>query len=309
MRTLLASTLLMLGLIVSPVMAEAGGSLGYPSGMDKATPSEVNARVSGKILLQIEERGEAYYVYPGDGRKYYLGRPADAFDIMRYTGLGISDADLAKIPAEGTSWDASKELLEKVRGRILLQVEQNGEAWYVNPATGKRTFLNRPADAFDIMREKGVGVTNETLEQVQSEIMFYRPTRSDIDLNSKGASYITHDYIGITNAGVVPRTFEGWKIRFEDGTWLRIQEAVDSKTYPLFAMIWEYDYTNSRSILGGGGGSTIDLQYWSWMNYPYSENTNIELVADTGSVVEELQDVDAYLRASGETFNESNGYY
>ena len=36
-------------------------------------------------------------------------------------------------------------------GRIVLQVENNGEAWYINPADLKRYYLGRPQDAFDIM--------------------------------------------------------------------------------------------------------------------------------------------------------------
>ncbi len=43
-------------------------------------------RLSGGILLQVESVGEAWYVYPNDKKKYYLGRPADAFDIMRKLG-------------------------------------------------------------------------------------------------------------------------------------------------------------------------------------------------------------------------------
>mgnify|MGYP001609469435 CR=1 FL=1 len=46
------------------------------------------------------------------------------------------------------------------KGKILLQVESRGQAWYVNPADGRRNFLSRPADAFNVMRRLGVGVAN-----------------------------------------------------------------------------------------------------------------------------------------------------
>jgi hypothetical protein len=54
-------------------------------------------RLSGKILLQVEDKGQAYYVNPLDLKLYYLGRPADAFALMRSKGLGISNSDLGKI--------------------------------------------------------------------------------------------------------------------------------------------------------------------------------------------------------------------
>ncbi len=57
------------------------------------------ARLSGRILLRVEAAGEAYYVYPLTLKMYYLGRPTDAFQIMRGLGLGISDQNLSQIPA------------------------------------------------------------------------------------------------------------------------------------------------------------------------------------------------------------------
>ena len=55
-------------------------------------------RLAGLILLDAEKNGEAYYIYPRDKKKYYLGRPADAFKIMRQLGQGITDRNLADIP-------------------------------------------------------------------------------------------------------------------------------------------------------------------------------------------------------------------
>ncbi|MBI2484522.1 hypothetical protein HYV71_05075 [Candidatus Uhrbacteria bacterium] len=53
---------------------------------------------AGMIFLAVQRNGEAWYIHPTELRRYYLGRPSDAFSIMRKTGVGISDADLADIP-------------------------------------------------------------------------------------------------------------------------------------------------------------------------------------------------------------------
>lgn len=53
--------------------------------------------VLGKILLDVEDSGKAYYIYPKDKKAYYLGRPADAFNVMRELGLGITNDDIRKI--------------------------------------------------------------------------------------------------------------------------------------------------------------------------------------------------------------------
>jgi hypothetical protein len=172
----------------------------------------------GKIYLQVEQNGEAWYINPLDSNRYYLGRPDDAFSIMRKFGLGISDLDLSKIPVgavqstttdhdnDGLSDELEKligtdpynpdsdeddfsdfeeiqlgrnplgtgktekntSLISRLKGRILLQVEKNGEAWYVNPMDEKRYFLGRPTDAFQIMRILGIGITDENLNKISS---------------------------------------------------------------------------------------------------------------------------------------------
>lgn len=117
-------------------------------------------RLSGKILLQVEKNGEAWYVYPDTKERYFLGRPDDAFRIMRELSLGISNADLNKIPEAGTNVSGDLSLRRRLSGKILLQVEANGEAWYVNPETTRRHFMGRPTDAFKLMRELGLGISD-----------------------------------------------------------------------------------------------------------------------------------------------------
>ncbi|MEK7123004.1 MAG: thrombospondin type 3 repeat-containing protein [Patescibacteria group bacterium] len=177
-------------------------------------------RLKGRILLQVGERGEAWYVRPDTGTRVFMGRPADAFELMRSLGLGITNAELRKIPVgidvvgvtlsktdsdrDGISDDLEEnfgmspyaldsdgdgysdyeeiinssdplgpgifpidtKLVNRLKGRILLQVQRNGEAWYLNPVNGRRYFLGRPSDAFVLMQGLGLGITNEDLAKI-----------------------------------------------------------------------------------------------------------------------------------------------
>ncbi|TAN57577.1 hypothetical protein EPN15_03875 [Patescibacteria group bacterium] len=134
-----------------------------------STPDMILAgRMKGKILLQTESKGEAWYIHPKELKRYYLGRPKDAFSVMRSKGNGISNANLAKIPSNTDSFEGDLNLRQKMSGKILLQVEQNGEAWYVNPKNLKRYFLGRPADAFKVMQNLGSGISNDNLAKIPS---------------------------------------------------------------------------------------------------------------------------------------------
>jgi len=180
-------------------------------------------KLSGRILLQVEEHGEAWYINPNDKRRYFLNKPLDAFNIMKTLGIGISNKDLEKIPigflegkdsdqdglndslenAIGTDYlksdtdgdgyndqdeilnnynplgsgkiNIDKNFVEKNLGKIFLQTEKNGEAWYVDPIEQKRYFLGRPCDAFSLMKQKALGITNINLNKINSAIINIKP--------------------------------------------------------------------------------------------------------------------------------------
>lgn len=115
-------------------------------------------RLSGRILLQVEANGEAWYLSPENGERYYMGRPDDAFRLMRELGLGISNADF-------DSWKGVAP--SRLAGKILLKVQANGEAYYVNPLDYKMHFLGRPDDAFALMRNLGLGISNANLLMIK----------------------------------------------------------------------------------------------------------------------------------------------
>jgi len=177
----------------------------------KISNNNLYKSLKGKIILKVEASGEAYYINPNSEEMYYLGRPDDAFGVMREQGIGITDENLKKIPVatsnltgQDSDGDGLPDMFEEAVGtdknkvdsdgdghndkselesgynpnglgklaidnnfsanqigKIFLQVEKNGEAWYINPSEAKRYFLGRPADAFAVMRNLGLGISND----------------------------------------------------------------------------------------------------------------------------------------------------
>jgi hypothetical protein len=126
------------------------------------SPSNLKAndlaeQLKGRILLQVEEHGEAWYVNPDTKKRHFLGRPDDAFNLMRQLGMGVSEADY---------YSFNNYAPKRLSGKILLRVHANGEAYYVNPVDLKMYFLGRPADAFNVMRTLGLGISNSNLARI-----------------------------------------------------------------------------------------------------------------------------------------------
>jgi hypothetical protein len=55
------------------------------------------AKLSGRVLLKVEDAGKAFYVNPKDLKLYYLGSPDVAFKLMHSLALGISDKNVILI--------------------------------------------------------------------------------------------------------------------------------------------------------------------------------------------------------------------
>ncbi|MFA6995056.1 MAG: hypothetical protein WC249_01450 [Patescibacteria group bacterium] len=155
--------------------ADFNGALSFNSSLARAA-----ANLNGRILLQVQAQGQAWYVNPVNSQRYYLGRPADAFAVMRSLGLGVTDADLSSFKVMAP---------RRLAGRILLQVQAQGQAYYVNPLNLKLYYLGRPTDAFNLMRSQGLGISNQDLALIpiaQTAIM------SDASISVKATSIIGH---------------------------------------------------------------------------------------------------------------------
>lgn len=128
--------------------------IGRPSDADAKSIVEAT---KGKILLQVQEHGEAWYVYPVNLKRYYLGRPVDAFNVMRNLGLGVSEQTYKNWNGVGPS---------NLAGRIVLRAEAKGEAYYIIPNGLHLVFLGKPGDAWLIMKGYGLGITNTDLDKI-----------------------------------------------------------------------------------------------------------------------------------------------
>jgi len=181
--------------------------------------------LNGRILLDVTRKGEAWYVDPVTHTRHYLADGTAGYSVMRDLGLGVSNADLARIPIgydEATQYDATRTesgydtdadgltdsfeqaigtdmslddtdadgytdkqevvsgfnptgagrstndqaFASRLSGRILLQVQGQGEAWYVRPEDKKRYYMRDGKIAYAMMRTFGLGAATTSIDSV-----------------------------------------------------------------------------------------------------------------------------------------------
>ena len=167
----------------------------------QAGPS-LASRLSGKILLQVEDRGQAWYISPNHhNHRIHLGSPEEAYCLMRTLGLGISNKDLNKYFN-----NTINRFPNRLAGKILLAVEQHGEAYYINPDNLQGYYLGRPNDAYAIMKKLSLGITNANLQTIpildNTQLLKQcnlKPTQSLDVSNITNISLTTHSVNPMTN--------------------------------------------------------------------------------------------------------------
>lgn len=149
-----------------PLLAIVSLLLILPISLRAATLSE---RLRGYVLLQVESHGEAWYIYPVDGRRYYLRDGAAAYNIMRRFGLGISNTDLARLQG------GDQGLRQRLQGKIVLQVQAHGEAFYICPRDLSVRYIKDGAAAYSVMRTCSLGITNLNLGTIPIGVLSETP--------------------------------------------------------------------------------------------------------------------------------------
>lgn len=130
-----------------------------------AQTAPVSQRVAGKLLLQVEQKGQIWYVDNQDNSRYKITL-ANALSMFRKLSLGISDADLDKIPTVDETKTGDMALRKRLAGQILLQVQDSGRIWYVNPQDLKRYEVTR-SNLLVIFRQLSLGITDQDLYSIK----------------------------------------------------------------------------------------------------------------------------------------------
>lgn len=159
--------------------------------------SQMGERLAGKLLLATEDKGRIYYVHKEDNKKYEVtfGNLTNLFEDL---ALGISDVDLNAIPinpesvsdevdSDGDGYTDKEEVIndynphvpsdpnnigndkmvfieelaDKLKGRILIQVDSSGQIWFMDQE-GKRWQVTWE-NAMNLFNNLALGIIDQDL--------------------------------------------------------------------------------------------------------------------------------------------------
>ena len=139
---------------------------------------------------------------------------------------------------------------ERLSGRIVLQVEDNGEAWYVSPVNGKRYYLGRPVDAFAVMRNLGLGITTSDLFTLPPNIEV-----TSIHYDGSGSKE-PDEYVAVTNNGSLSQTLNTWTLSDASGHTFSFPSSLTlspGQTVKIYTNQGELSFKNNFAIWNNGG--------------------------------------------------------
>jgi hypothetical protein len=247
----------------------------------QAATSNLAERLKGYFVLSVEDHGKIWFVDDTTGSRSHIADASVAWDLIKSQMIGISNADLNKLPEPG---QATKDVAmrDRLKGRFLLAVENHGEVWFVNPHTGYRHYLGTGEDTYNQVKGVALGITLNDLSSItiSSENSFdIKPAPT-----SKSAPVVSKNLADFTDADLA------WE--FASTLWSGYESFYrDHESYPEIKWL-ENVFVFNQTMFLSEKGFTLDTEnqvvYWTWSDLReqfhamYEQGIEFSVNKDTG---------------------------
>lgn len=147
---------------------------------------EIRNLYAGSVVVEDNGYNQDYwYVDPDEKVRYYLSDGISVSRLLRKQGEGIGNKVLAKIPQNRDQQNADYDLVHKYRGHILLQVETDGSAWYINPLDDLRYHIENGKAGLETLQDLAIQISSPRLNAIPeaTDTSLTKKTRDAIDFD------------------------------------------------------------------------------------------------------------------------------
>lgn len=150
-------------------------------------PEEFKTRYGGTILLEENEFDQNYwYIDPETYDRYALEDGVDVSRLLKIFGEGISNKSLDTIAIDDASQNVDYQLSYEKRGHFLIQVEKNGEAWYVNPLDNRRYQIQNGKEGLDTLKNLAIDISSSKIKlfPITKNVNFTDTSKPEFDFEN-----------------------------------------------------------------------------------------------------------------------------
>ena len=132
-----------------------------------ASNDEIKTRYTGTVLAEnLEFETRWWYVEPQSQERYPLKDGLSVTRLLKKFGQGMHDAELNKIPINIDSQNVDYELTHQSRGHFMVQLDANGEAWYINPLDNYRYKIDNGQQGLEILKDLALDISADKLKLI-----------------------------------------------------------------------------------------------------------------------------------------------
>ncbi len=126
-----------------------------------------------------------WYIDESSGEKYHLKDGVSVTRLLQKFGQGIHDKDLKKLATSTKSTNIDYSLVNKYKGKFLIQIDQAGEAWYLNPLDDLLYRIENGAEGLQQLKYLALDINTTKLNSIKSaqDDNFLVPKNSGIDFS------------------------------------------------------------------------------------------------------------------------------
>jgi hypothetical protein len=115
-------------------------------------------RLSGKLLLQTQLRGQLWYLNPVDQKRYYLGKENEAFRFIQRVVVSTSSEQMVE-------YEYFDKRFPKYLGGYFVTGNLE-DICYIEPVTLNGNCFQTIDEAYDMIKEIALGVSNDDLRSI-----------------------------------------------------------------------------------------------------------------------------------------------
>ncbi|PWB38248.1 MAG: hypothetical protein C3F02_04555 [Parcubacteria group bacterium] len=115
------------------------------------------------VVLDDGYKKDYYYIEPLTQEKYYFSDDVSLLKLIRALGQSTNTKSLVNLPQSKSDKNANYNAVQKLRGRFLLQTDNDNQAWYINPLDNLRYKIDGGKDGLKIVRNLALNVDSTKL--------------------------------------------------------------------------------------------------------------------------------------------------